>query len=121
MTYQRQRRHCWHTAAGTIVATLAITAGFLAPTVSPAAAATTTTTTTVPGSNCSASVSGTAFDRTGWVASTNAPSSSADAPANALDGDLTTRFSTNEDQAPGLYFEVDLGSAHTFDALKMSV
>jgi hypothetical protein len=36
------------------------------------------------------------------VASTNAPSSSADAPAKALDGDLTTRFSTNEHQAPGL-------------------
>ncbi len=128
MTYQRQRRHCWHTTAGTIVATLAIMAGFLAPTISPAAAATTTTTTTttitttttVPGSNCSASVSGTAFDRTSWVASSNAPSSSADAPADALDGDLTTRFSTNEDQAPGLYFEVDLGSAETFDALKMS-
>ena len=66
-------------------------------------------------------MSGTAFDRTGWVASTNAPSSSADAPANALDGDLTTRFSSGEDQAPGVYFEVDLGSAHTFDALKMSV
>ena len=129
MTYQRQRRHCWYTAAGTVVATLAITAGFLAPTISPVSAAgtttttttSTTTTTTVPGSNCSASVSGTAFDRTGWVASTNAPSSSADAPANALDGDLTTRFSTNEDQAPGLYFEVDLGSAHTIDALEMSV
>ncbi len=129
MTYQRQRRHCWHTAAGTVVAALAIMAGFLAPTISPVSAASTTTTTTtsttttttVPGSNCSASVSGTAFDRTGWVASTNAPSSSADAPANALDGDLATRFSTNEDQAPGLYFEVDLGSARTFDALEMSV
>jgi hypothetical protein len=66
-------------------------------------------------------VSGTAFDRTGWVASTNAPSSSAGAPAKALDGDLATRFSTNEHQAAGLYFEVDLGSAQTFDALEMSV
>ena len=131
MTYQRQHRHCWQTTAGTMVVTLGIMAGFLTPTISPAAAATTTTTTTtpttttnttttVPGSNCSASVSGTAFDRTGWVASSNAPSSSADAPANALDGDLATRFGTNEDQAAGLYFEVDLGSAQTFDALKMS-
>jgi hypothetical protein len=38
-----------------------------------------------------------------------------------LDGVLTTRFSTNEHQAPGLYFEVDLGPAQTFDALEMSV
>lgn len=119
MTDQRQRQHGWHNAAGTIAATLAIVAGFLALTITPVSAATTTTaaattttttttttpttttstttTTAVPGSNCSASVSGTALDRTGWVAS------------------------TNEDQAPGLYFEVDLGSAQAFNELEMSV
>ncbi len=124
MTHRQQGLRCWPAIAAGLMATLAMVAGFLAPAISSAAAPSTTSTTTttaVPGSVCSASVSGTAFDQTGWVASTNAPSSSANAPAKALDGDLATRFSTNEDQAPGLYFEVDLGSARTFDALEMSV
>ena len=33
---------------------------------------------------------------------TDAPSSGADAPHNALDGNFHTRFKTNEDQAPAL-------------------
>ncbi len=80
-----------------------------------------TTTTTMANTSCSASVSGSALDRSGWVASSNAPSGSADLPANALDGSLTTRFSTDEPQASGLYFEVNLGSAQTFDELSMQV
>ena len=122
MTYKRRERHFWQAAPGTaIVATLAMVCVFLAPTVQPASAATTTTTATtttapttttttaptttttaVPGSNCAAAVGGTALDRTGWSATTNAPSSSADTPGNALDGNFSTRFSTNEDQVPGL-------------------
>ena len=141
MTYKRQGRPFRHAAPGlAIMATLAMVAGFLAPNISSASAAatsttttsttttsttttstTTTTTTAVPGSNCSASLTGTALDRTGWTASTNAPSTSANAPARALDGNYTTRFSTNKDQVPGLYFQVDLGSARSFYALKMSV
>jgi hypothetical protein len=81
----------------------------------------TTTTTAVPGSNCSAVESGFTLDRTGWTATSNAPSSSADAPANALDGNYSSRFSTNEDQVPGLYFEVNFGSAENFNELKMSM
>jgi hypothetical protein len=81
----------------------------------------TTTTTTMPGTSCSASVGGTALDRSAWVASSNAPSSIADQPANALDGNLTTRFSTDEPQASGLYFEVNMGSPQTFDELSMQV
>jgi hypothetical protein len=81
----------------------------------------TTTTTSVPGSNCSASVSGAALDRAGWVASTNASTDSSDAPAHALDGDLTTRFSSDKNQVPGLYFEVDLGSEPTVYGLQMNV
>jgi hypothetical protein len=81
----------------------------------------TTTTTAAPAANCFAGVIGTVLSRTGWVASSNAPSSSSDAPANALDGNLKTRFSTDEDQKPGLYFEVDLGSSATFDELLMDV
>jgi F5/8 type C domain len=83
-------------------------------------APTTTTTTAVPGSNCAAGISGTALGRTGWSATTNAPSSKSDAPANALDGNLTSRFSTDEHQVPGLYFEVNFGSAQTFDEVVMA-
>jgi len=130
MIYKHRDRHVWHAAPGTaMVATLAMVGGFLALTISPASAATattttavpaaTTTTTAVPGSNCSAPVSGTALDRTGWSATTNAPSSVADAPGNALDGNFSTRFSTNERQAPGMAFRVDLGSAVAFDELAM--
>jgi hypothetical protein len=55
------------------------------------------------------------------VASSNAPSGSSGAAGNALDGNLKTRFTTGEDQKPGLYLEVDLGTAATFDELVMDV
>ena len=136
MTYKRRDWHFWHAAPATaIVATLAMVGGFLALTISPASATTTTATTTttttttttaptttttaVPGSNCSASVSGTFLDRTGWSATTDAPSSSADAPDNALDGNFNTRFSTNEDQVSGLAIRVDLGAPRAFDELAL--
>ena len=144
MTHKRQGRYSWYAASGTaLAATLAMAATFLVPAISPSSAAATTTTTTVPttttttratttttrapttttavpGSNCSASVSGIAFDRAGWQASSNAPFISAYAPANALDGNLSTRFGTTEHQSPGLYFEVALGSAQVLDALAMA-
>jgi hypothetical protein len=70
---------------------------------------------------CTGSVNGTALSRTGWVAKSNTPSSTADAPANALDGNLSTRFSSGEDQAPSMKFWLDLGSPQTFDQLQMEV
>jgi hypothetical protein len=86
---------------------------------------TSTTSTTAPamvaGSDCTASVSGAALGRAGWVASSNAPYNSSGPPADALDGNLATRFGTNEHQAPGLYFEVDLGAEASFDELVMQV
>jgi hypothetical protein len=91
------------------------------PTTTSTTTSSTTTSTTGVTPDCTAVPAGTALSRTGWVASTNAPSSSADAPANALDGNSKTRFSTNKDQAPGLYFQVDLGSAQAFDELEMDV
>jgi len=63
-------------------------------------------------------VSGTFLDRTGWSATTDASSSSADAPDNALDGNYNTRFSTNEDQV-SVGHPVDLGAARAFDELAM--
>ncbi|MGO9657825.1 MAG: discoidin domain-containing protein [Acidimicrobiales bacterium] len=82
---------------------------------------TSTTSTTLAAANCTAAESGSPLSRAGWVASTNALSSGADLPANALDGNLATRFSTDEPEAAGLYFEVDLGSAQAFDELEMDV
>jgi F5/8 type C domain len=76
---------------------------------------------TVPSANCSGSLSGSALSRTGWTASTNAPSTATDAPAQALDGNLSTRFSTNEDQAAGLYLEVNMGASRSFDQLELQV
>jgi hypothetical protein len=40
-------------------------------------------------------------------------------PANALDGNLLTRFSTDQLQAPGLRFEVNMGSPQTFNQVLM--
>jgi hypothetical protein len=38
-----------------------------------------------------------------------------------LDGNYSTRFSSDEPQAAGLYYRVDLGSAQAFDELQMAV
>jgi hypothetical protein len=91
------------------------------PTTSSTTTSSTTTSTTQAAPDCSATVAGTALSRTGWVASTNAPSGSGDVPAKALDGNLKTRFSTDKDQAPGLYYEADMGSSQAFDELEMDV
>ncbi len=116
------------TVAPTTTTTVApTTTTTVAPTTTTTVAPTTTTTvpptttTTVPGQNCLATVSGTALSRTSWVASTNSASSGTDLPANALDGNLTTRFSTDQDQSPGLYFEVNMGTPQTFNELVMEV
>ncbi len=69
--------------------------------------------------NCDATVSGRALDRNGWVASSNTTYEAGDAPAFALDGNLSTRFSSNRDQAPGMTYRVDMASPRTFDELVM--
>ena len=79
-----------------------------------------TTTTKATDYNCAAAVDETALSRSGWAASANSPSGS-DPPSYALDGNLSTRFSTNEDQVAGLYFEVDLGAPQSFGELQMEV
>jgi len=45
---------------------------------------------------------------TGWTA-TASPASATDIPANAVDDDASTRFSTGAAQHPGQYLQVDLG------------
>jgi hypothetical protein len=88
--------------AGTIAATLALgTAQFLA--VTPAAQA-----------------AESQLSEAGWVASSNTTSSAADAPANAIDGNVSTRFSSDADGASGMFFQVNLGSAQTFNQIVLN-
>lgn len=65
-----------------------------------------------------------ALPETLWGASAfDPPDSSAwpagDAPANALDGSLTTRWSTNEPQVAGQWFEVDMVTPQTFSQVSL--
>ncbi len=119
VTRQHHHGHGGRPPKTTATSTTLPTTTTVAPTTTTTVA--TTTTTAAPAANCFAGVIGTVLSRTGWVASSNAPSSSSDAPANALDGNLNSRFSTDEDQKPGLYFEVDLGSPASFDELLMDI
>jgi RHS repeat-associated protein len=54
-----------------------------------------------------------ALSRTGWLASASS-SSGSDIPVKALDGDLSSRWSTGTDQVNGQYFQVDMVSPQTF-------
>jgi fibronectin type 3 domain-containing protein len=52
------------------------------------------------------------LNRTTWVASSSTTGS--DSPDNALDGNLTTRWSTDTSQVNGQWFQMDIGSVNTF-------
>jgi glucosylceramidase len=81
-----------------------------------------TVATTAPlGAYCGAPVTGTALSRSGWTASTNTAASGSDVASNAIDGNLSTRFSSDAPQADGAYWEANLGSSRTFDELQMQV
>jgi uncharacterized repeat protein (TIGR02543 family) len=54
--------------------------------------------------------------RSGWVASASSANGS---PANAIDGDIGTRWSTGANQTYGQWFQVDLGSVQTFNRIVM--
>jgi hypothetical protein len=61
----------------------------------------------------------TLLSETGWVASSNTNSSSGDAPQNAISGDTGARFSSDAAQASGMYWQVNMGSAQTFNQIEM--
>jgi beta-glucosidase len=61
---------------------------------------------------------GAALDRTGWVATASADWGG-DVPANLLDGNTGTRWTTGVPMAGGESFTLDLGSARTFSKLTM--
>jgi autotransporter-associated beta strand protein len=54
-----------------------------------------------------------ALSRAGWIASASLGAS----PSNAIDGDITTRWTTGASQANGQWFQVDMGSDNTFSQL----
>ncbi len=81
----------------------------------------------VGGSATSCGASGTGeseLNESGFTASTSAPSSATDAPQNAITNAVgstsVTRFSSDEDQAAGLTYEVNMGSAQTFNEIEMA-
>jgi beta-glucosidase len=61
---------------------------------------------------------GAVLPRTGWVASASA-TGGGDIPANALDGNTGTRWSTGTPMVNGQTFSLDLGSAQAFSKLTM--
>ena len=73
------------------------------------------------GASCGAPVSGTALSRSGWSVSTNTAASGSDVATNAIDGNLSTRFSSDAPQADGAYWQANMGSARTFDELQLQV
>ena len=73
------------------------------------------------GTNCAAPVTGTARSRSRWTATTNTAARGSGAAASAIDGNMSTRFSSQAPQADGMYWEADMGSPQTFDELQMQV
>ena len=66
----------------------------------------------------SAQVSGTPgiLSRVGWVASASSTESGG-SPANAIDGDIASRWSTGASQANGQWFQVDIGATNTLSQI----
>jgi fibronectin type 3 domain-containing protein len=56
------------------------------------------------------------LSRTGWVASASS-SNAPDPPANAIDGNINSRWSTGANQVPGQWFQVDMGSTNILSAI----
>lgn len=59
---------------------------------------------------------GTALSRTGWTV-TASSSASGSSPSNAIDGDINTRWSTGHGSMNGDWFEINLGTAQSFNQI----
>ena len=60
-----------------------------------------------------------ALNRSGWSASASATDTYGDAPANAIDGNVTTRWASGEAQTPGLWFQVNMNIPRTINAISL--
>ncbi len=56
----------------------------------------------------------------GWTASSNTNSNAGDAPSNAIDGNINTRFSSDAPQAPGMWFQVNMGSTQNVNQIELN-
>jgi O-glycosyl hydrolase len=73
---------------------------------------------TVPvGATIAAGGTETLLSRTGWTASASSTSPYGDVPANAIDGDAATRWSSGQGQSNGDWFQVDMGSPQAVSGL----
>jgi len=61
----------------------------------------------------SVSVTPGVLSRNGWIASASA-SDAGSPPANAIDGNASTRWATGANQSTGQWFQVDMGTTNTF-------
>jgi hypothetical protein len=61
----------------------------------------------------------TPLSQTGWVASSTTSLASGDAPQNAISGDTGARFSSDAAHASGMYWQINMGSAETFNQIEM--
>jgi endoglucanase len=60
------------------------------------------------------------MERKGWKATASATSSNAsEALANALDGETATRWTSGAGQAPGMWFQLDMGYPRSFDEITL--
>jgi hypothetical protein len=71
-----------------------------------------------PGSSDAGAGSSVALSRTGWTA-TASNTGGADVPANALDGNAGTRWTTGAPMTSAMYFEVDLKATQSFNQIVM--
>jgi hypothetical protein len=62
----------------------------------------------------------TALSRTGWTAVTSPVIAQGDVAANALDGNTGTRWSSGAAMTNGMFYQLDMQSAHTFDQIIMN-
>jgi hypothetical protein len=62
----------------------------------------------------------TQLSESGWSASASTNSAAADAPANAIDGNTGTRYSSDAVQASGMWFQVNLGSSQNFNQIELN-
>ncbi|HLX49641.1 MAG TPA: discoidin domain-containing protein [Streptosporangiaceae bacterium] len=61
----------------------------------------------------------TQLSESGWTASSNTNSSPGDSPQNAISGNTGARFSSDADQAPGMWWQVNMGSVQTFNQVEL--
>jgi len=66
-----------------------------------------------------ATAAGAPLAQAGWVATSNTNSAPQDSPQNAVSGNTGGRFSSDADQAFGMWWQVNMGSPQSFDEIEL--